>query len=77
MELTEQLRQHNYNYYVLSAPVISDYAFDMLLEELVRLEKEFPQFADPNSPAKRVGGEVTKEFPTDDQTIPMLSLSKT
>lgn len=76
-ELTEQLRQHNYNYYVLSAPVISDYAFDMLLEELVRLEKEFPQFADPNSPAKRVGGEITKDFPTVEHNIPMLSLSNT
>lgn len=76
-ELTEQLRQHNYNYYVLSSPVISDYAFDMMLEELVQLEKTFPQFADPNSPTRRVGGEVTKDFPTVEHTIPMLSLSNT
>ncbi|MCK4570213.1 MAG: hypothetical protein KAT76_07975, partial [Bacteroidales bacterium] len=50
-KLTRQLRQHNHNYYVLSSPVVSDYEFDMMLEELIRLEKEFTQFADPNSPS--------------------------
>ena len=76
-ELTEQLRQHTYNYYVLSSPVISDYNFDMLLEELIRLEEEFPQFADVNSPSKRVGGEITRDFNTVVHSFPMLSLSNT
>ena len=58
-ELTHQLEQHNYNYYVLSAPVISDYEFDMMMEELIRLEQDFPEFADPNSPTRRVGGDIT------------------
>ncbi len=76
-ELSAQLRKHNHNYYVLSAATISDYEFDMLLEELIRLESEFPQFADNNSPSKRVGGEITKDFPTVEHKFPMLSLSNT
>ena len=76
-ELSEQLRKHNYNYYVLSAPVISDYDFDMMMEELIKLEKEFPQFATPTSPSKRVGGEISKEFSTVSHRFPMLSLSNT
>src|SRR5690554_144405 len=73
--LTEELRQHNYAYYVEDNPVISDYEFDMKLKELQELEKEFPQFADVNSPTKRVGGEVTKKFETVKHKYPMLSLS--
>ncbi|MCD4724034.1 MAG: NAD-dependent DNA ligase LigA [Bacteroidales bacterium] len=76
-ELTEQLRQHNHNYYVLSAPIISDYDFDMLLEELIRLEAAFPQYSDPNSPSRRVGGEITKDFLSVRHKSPMLSLSNT
>ena len=76
-ELIRQIHRHNYNYYVLSSPEISDYDFDMLLEELIKLEAEFPQFADPNSPSKRVGGDITKDFPTVKHRIPMLSLSNT
>ncbi len=76
-ELSRQLRQHNHNYYVLSSPVISDYEFDMLMEELIRLESEYPQFSDPNSPGKRVGGVITKDFPTVTHKTPMLSLSNT
>ncbi|WP_103865873.1 NAD-dependent DNA ligase LigA [Aquimarina sp. I32.4] len=63
-ELREELRQHNYNYYVLDAAVISDYEFDMKLKELQKLEEEYPEFYDPNSPTLRVGGEVTKNFET-------------
>ena len=63
-ELREELRQHNYSYYVLDKPVISDYEFDMKLKELQKLEAEHPEFSDPNSPTKRVGGEVTKNFNT-------------
>jgi len=76
-ELSREVHQHNYKYYVLSAPEISDYEFDMLLEELVRLENEFPQLSDPNSPSKRIGGDITKDFPTVEHSIPMLSLSNT
>ena len=76
-ELTEQVHQHNYNYYVLSAPTISDYDFDMLLEELIKLEAAFPRYADPNSPSMRVGGEISKDFPSVRHKSPMLSLSNT
>ncbi len=73
-ELTQEINQHNYNYYVLSNPTISDYDFDMLLEQLIKLEHEFPELADENSPTKRVGGEVTKEFETVKHKYLMLSL---
>jgi len=74
-ELTAQLNQHNYNYYVSSSPTISDYDFDMLLKELQELEEKFPELADPNSPTKRVGGDITKKFETIPHKYPMLSLS--
>lgn len=73
-ELTEKLNRWNYEYYVLSNPTVSDYDFDMALEELQKLESEFPQFADPNSPTKRVGGDITKNFETVKHRYPMLSL---
>ena len=76
-ELTDLIRHHNYNYYVLSKPVISDYDFDQLLEELIYLEKEFPEFALPDSPTLRVGGEITKDFRQVKHKFPMLSLSNT
>ena len=63
-DLRAQLHQHNYNYYVLDAPTISDYEFDLKLKELEKLEIENPQFFDPNSPTQRVGGEITKIFNT-------------
>jgi DNA ligase (NAD+) len=74
-QLTTELNAHNHRYYVLNAPSISDYDFDMLLEELQRLETEYPQFADPNSPTRRVGGDITKSFPVVKHRFPMLSLS--
>lgn len=73
--LSEELEQHNYNYYVLDNPTISDFEFDKLLEELIALEKEHPEFLSPNSPSQRVGGQVTKEFKTVKHKYPMLSLS--
>jgi len=76
-ELTHQLNQHNYNYYVLDNPIISDYEFDKLLEELILLEREYPQFIQPDSPTQRVGGEVTKQFATIAHLFPMLSLGNT
>ncbi|WP_299902233.1 NAD-dependent DNA ligase LigA [uncultured Aquimarina sp.] len=63
-QLREELRQHNYNYYVLDAATISDYEFDMKLKELQALEEKHPEFYDPNSPTLRVGGQVTKNFNT-------------
>ena len=62
--LREELNQYNYNYYILDAPVISDFEFDQKLKELQDLEKEYPQFFDVNSPTQRVGGGITKNFPT-------------
>jgi DNA ligase (NAD+) len=76
-ELTKELNEHNYNYYVLSEPTISDFEFDKMLKELEKLEKEYPQYADPNSPTQRVGGEITKEFRTVKHRYPMLSLGNT
>jgi len=76
-ELTTELNEHNYRYYVLSAPTVSDYEFDMKLKELESLEKAFPEFASPDSPTKRVGGEVTKAFRQVTHQYPMLSLGNT
>jgi len=73
-QLSDQLRKHNYNYYVLSEATISDYDFDMLLEELQKLEATFPEYAYDNSPTKRVGGEITKNFNTIKHKYRMLSL---
>lgn len=62
--LRETIRKHNYNYYVLDNPTISDYEFDLLLKELEKLEQDNPQFFDTNSPTQRVGGGITKNFET-------------
>ncbi|MDO5970200.1 NAD-dependent DNA ligase LigA [Flavivirga aquimarina] len=63
-ELRTELRTHNYNYYVLDAPTISDYEFDIKLKELQELEAKHPEFFDANSPTQRVGGTITKNFDT-------------
>lgn len=76
-KLTLELNHHNHLYYVESNPEISDYDFDMLLNELIHLEKEFPQFASDLSPTKRVGGDVTKKFASVKHRFPMLSLANT
>lgn len=76
-ELADQIEEHNYRYYVLDKPVISDYEFDKLLEELQKLEKQYPDLILPNSPTQRVGGTITKIFPTVKHKYPMLSLSNT
>ena len=73
--LSDELERHNYNYYILAKPTISDYEFDMKLEELERLEKEFPEYLSPASPTQRVGGGVTKEFKSVQHRYPMLSLA--
>lgn len=74
-ELSAEIEQHNHKYYVLDAPVISDYEFDQLLEELIQIEKTFPDLISPLSPSQRVGGQITKNFPTIKHRYPMLSLS--
>lgn len=57
-----ELHKHNYNYYVLDNPTISDYEFDSKLNQLKKIEDLHPEFYDSNSPTVRVGGEITKEF---------------
>ena len=63
-QLREDLRNHNYNYYVLDRPTISDYEFDIKLKELQELERQHPEFFDATSPTQRVGGEISKTFQT-------------
>ena len=75
--LATALHAHNQAYYVQNNPQISDYDFDMLLKELETLEAQFPDFIDPNSPTRRVGGDLTKKFETKTHRFPMLSLSNT
>lgn len=74
-ELSEIIDQHNYNYYMQSAPTITDFEFDQLLKELEALELKHPEFAHENSPTKRVGGDITKKFPEVVHDYPMMSLS--
>ncbi|HHE64946.1 MAG TPA: NAD-dependent DNA ligase LigA, partial [Bacteroidetes bacterium] len=75
--LRKQIRHHDYLYYVLAQPEISDYEYDMLMKRLEELEKKYPQFDSPDSPTKRVSGELTKIFPVVRHRKPMLSLSNT
>jgi DNA ligase (NAD+) len=75
--LASELKKHSYNYYVLAMPTIADYDFDKKLEELDALEKQFPEFADPDSPTQQVGGFITREFVTVRHKWPMLSLGNT
>ena len=75
--LREQLNQHNYNYYVKSKPTISDYDYDMLINELIKLENENPDFFDINSPSQRVGNDINAEFKQIKHKYKMLSLGNT
>lgn len=75
--LRSEINKHNHNYYVQNSPEISDKEFDMLLKELESLEKEHPEFADPNSPTQRVGSDLTKGFEHVVHARPMMSLSNT
>lgn len=76
-ELRELIREHDYNYFILAQPKISDYEFDQLLNELIKLENDNPQFITTDSPTQRVGSDLTKEFKSVQHKIPMLSLSNT
>jgi DNA ligase (NAD+) len=74
-ELRRQIREHDYRYYVLAEPIISDFEYDMLMRELIELERQYPELVTPDSPTQRVGGAPTKEFPTVTHPVPMLSLN--
>ncbi len=74
-ELRAVLEDHNYRYYILAQPIISDQEFDMFLKKLEKLESENPEFFDPNSPTQRVGSDLNKEFAQVRHQYPMLSLS--
>lgn len=76
-QLSEELKRHNYLYYVLAKPEISDYTFDMKLKELEELEEQYPQYRHADSPSIQVGGAVTKDFETVRHDVPMLSLANT
>ena len=77
LQLREALHRHNYNYYILNTPTISDREFDELLRELSDLEARHPEMDDPNSPTQRVGSDLSQEFDTFVHVRPMLSLSNT
>lgn len=76
-ELIEKIRELDYQYFVLSKPTISDYEYDLLLNELKKLEEQYPELISPTSPTQRVGSDLTKEFNSVAHKIPMLSLSNT
>lgn len=74
-ELRTQIEEHNYRYYVLAQPTIEDTVFDALMQRLEALEKEYPEYNDPNSPTQRVGSDRSERFVSVEHTYPMLSLS--
>ncbi len=76
-KLRVAILDHDYKYYVLSQPSISDFEYDQLMEQLITLEKQHPELITPDSPSQRVSGEPTKEFPSVIHEVPMLSLSNT
>jgi len=76
-ELRYEIRKHDYNYYVLAAPTISDEHYDKLIKELEKLEEQYPHLITPDSPTQRVGKDLTKEFEPVKHKVPMLSLANT
>ncbi len=76
-KLRKEIEDHNHRYYVLNDPVISDFQFDLLLNELETLEKNFPELASPDSPTRKVGSDLQREFRQFDHKYPMLSLGNT
>ncbi len=75
--LSEEINRHNYYYYMLDDPKISDYDFDQLLQRLIDLERQHPEYVRPDSPTQRVGGTITKQFESATHLYPMLSLGNT
>lgn len=76
-KLRQEISEHNRKYYVLNQPVISDFEFDLLVNELETLEKKFPEFIDKESPTRKVGSDIAREFRQADHRYPMLSLGNT
>ena len=76
-QLRKELDRHNYNYYVLNAPEISDHEFDRLMRKLQELEEAHPEYYDPDSPTQRVGSDLNQDFTQVAHRYPMLSLSNT
>ena len=72
--LRKEIERHNQLYYVEAKPELSDYDFDKLLEQLIALEHQYPDLVTPDSPSQRVGGTITRVFPTVQHRDPMLSL---
>lgn len=77
LQLRKQLHEHNYKYYVLNTPEITDMEFDMLMRELQELEQRHPEMADANSPTQRVGSDISQDFIQVEHRYPMLSLANT
>ena len=76
-ELSQLIEKYNHEYYMNDTSLISDYEFDKLLQELIDLERQYPELASPNSPTQRVGGEINKTFRQVTHRFPMLSLGNT
>lgn len=76
-KLRSEINRHNYQYYVLSNPAISDFEYDIMMNELIELEKRYPEFHDINSPSQRVGNDINIEFDQFEHKYPMLSLGNT
>jgi DNA ligase (NAD+) len=76
-QLRNELDEHNHRYYVLAQPVISDFDYDRLMNELIELERKFPELFDPSSPSQRIGSDISREFNQVEHRYPMLSLGNT
>ncbi len=76
-KLKKEINDHNYNYYVLNKPRVSDFQYDVLLKELIDLEEKYPEYRTDDSPTRRVGSDITREFRQVKHKYPMLSLSNT
>ncbi|MBI3008778.1 MAG: NAD-dependent DNA ligase LigA, partial [Candidatus Omnitrophica bacterium] len=74
-KLRKEISYHNYRYYILDSPQVSDAQYDRLMRRLEELEKEYPEFVSPDSPTQRVGAPPLEKFSTMNHSIPMLSLS--
>ena len=74
-KLREEIRFHDYKYYIENQPVISDKKYDALMQKLIKLEEKYPQFITPDSPTQRVGGAPAEEFEESKHIVPLLSLS--
>ncbi|MCX6223883.1 MAG: NAD-dependent DNA ligase LigA, partial [Bacteroidia bacterium] len=75
--LKSELNAHNYRYYVISEPSVSDFDYDRLMQELIDLEREYPQFADSLSPTQRIGDDRNQEFIQREHKVAMYSLGNT